>query len=118
MMNIQSVDSIWLDENDLYSTDNLIELSGLSDEEVRDLVENGVIVPVEAASTQSTQPGAYRLRYVITAKTARRLRDDFELDRHGVTLALTLLRRISELEAELREVRAKYRLSGGNRSRG
>ena len=40
--------------------------------------------------------------HVVTVRTARRLRDDFELDRNGVALALTLLRRIAQLEAEVR----------------
>ena len=37
----------------------------------------------------------------------RRLRDAFELDRHGVALAMTLMRRIEELEMELTAVRAR-----------
>lgn len=39
---------------------------------------------------------------VLTVISARHLRDDFKLERHGITLALTLLRRIGELEKELR----------------
>ncbi|WP_369125181.1 chaperone modulator CbpM, partial [Cryobacterium sp. RTS3] len=42
-----------------------------------------------------------------SARTARRLRDDFELDGHGLAVALNLLRRIRELEAQLTHAQAK-----------
>jgi len=40
-----------------------------------------------------------------TARMAARLRRDFELDLQGVALALTLLRRIDELQSELSRLR-------------
>ncbi|MBC7415273.1 MAG: hypothetical protein H7327_10100, partial [Herminiimonas sp.] len=57
-------------------------------------------------------PPAFALRWVVTATTARRLRDDFELDRNGVSLALTLMQRIEDLEAQLGELRAKVAPGG------
>jgi chaperone modulatory protein CbpM len=102
-MNTQLSDSTWLNDTDVCQIEHLAEVSGLSIEEIEDLIENGVIVPAEP----SAPPRFFQLRYVMTVKTARRLRDDFELDRHGVTLALTLLRRIGELEAELNTLQAK-----------
>jgi len=49
----------------------------------------------------------FQLRYVVTVKTARRLRDDFELDRRGLALALSLLQRIDELQAEIHATKAR-----------
>ena len=49
----------------------------------------------------------FSLHYIVIAKRARKLRDDFELDRHGVVLALTLMRRIDELQAELQVERKR-----------
>jgi chaperone modulatory protein CbpM len=40
-------------------------------------------------------------------RTARRLRQDLELDPHGVALLLPLLERIRALEDELRDLRAR-----------
>lgn len=97
-MNIVVSESIWLNEAGVCSIEHLSELSGLSLDELRDLVESGVIEPVD----ESAEPASFYLRYVVTAKTARRLRDDFELDRHGVAVALMLLERIEALEKELR----------------
>ena len=71
---------------------------------IEDLVANGLIEPADEAE----QPPAFHLCCVLTVKTARRLRDDFQLDRHGVALALTLVRRIRELQAELGALRARF----------
>lgn len=102
-MNRQLSDSIWLNDTDVCGIDLLAEVSGLSAEEIEDLIENDLITPVN----RSSQPYFFQLRYVLTVKTARRLRDDFQLDTHGVALALTLLQRICDLEAELNALQAK-----------
>jgi chaperone modulatory protein CbpM len=41
------------------------------------------------------------------ARLARRLRDDFELDRAGLALALRLMQRIDSLEQEVERLRAR-----------
>jgi len=97
-MSIVVLESIRLDESGVCTIEHLAELSGLALEDLRDLVESGVIEPVD----EFAEPLSFYLRYVVTAKTARRLRDDFELDRHGVAVALTLLKRIENLEQQLR----------------
>jgi chaperone modulatory protein CbpM len=102
-MKINGTERIWLNEQAICSARNLAEVSGLSNEELGDLIENGVIAPVDA----NAQPMSFPLRYIVVASTARRLRDDFELDPHGVTLAMTLMQRIAELEMELNAVRAR-----------
>jgi chaperone modulatory protein CbpM len=91
------VDAVWLNDTMLCSAEQLAEVSGLTIEDVRDLIDAGVIVPVD----DKMQSRSFALRSLVAARTARRLRDDFELDRHGVALALTLLQRIDELDAEL-----------------
>ncbi|MBC7502573.1 MAG: hypothetical protein H7315_19070 [Herminiimonas sp.] len=103
-MNTHYSDSIWLNDQGVCRIEHLAEMSGLSIEDIEDLVDNGVIVPVD----QSPPPRTYYLQYVVTVKVARRLRDDFQLDRHGLTLALTLLSRIDELQGEVSALRAKH----------
>lgn len=102
-MKFDATEWIWLNEQARCSAQNLVEVSGLSAEELDDLIENGVIAPADV----NAQPISFPLRYVVVACMARRLRDDFELDRHGVTLAMTLIRRIEELETELNVARAR-----------
>jgi chaperone modulatory protein CbpM len=48
---------------------------------------------------------------VVIARTASRLRDDFELDTGSLAVTLTLLERVRELEARIRELEAQ--LPGG-----
>jgi chaperone modulatory protein CbpM len=96
-MSLQVNHAIWLDAGGVCTIEHLAEVSGLSLEEVEDLVVSGVIWPADAA----TQPRCFQLLHVVTVRQARRLRDDFELDRNGVALAMTLLRRISVLERAL-----------------
>lgn len=102
-MDMSPRDSIWLNDQDVCRIEYLAETSGLSIDDIEDLIDNGVIVPAQSGPP----PRTYPLRYVVTVKAARRLRDDFQLDRHGVTLALTLLHRIDELQAELQALRAR-----------
>jgi chaperone modulatory protein CbpM len=102
-MKINATKGIWLTEQAICSARNLVEVSGLSNEELGDLIDNGVIVPVDT----NAQPMSFPLRYMVVASMARRLRDDFDLDRHGMTLAMTLLLRIEQMELELNAVRAR-----------
>ena len=101
-MKANASEGTWLNDHDICSARNLVEISGLSNEEFEELVEIGVIVPMDS----TTHVKSFHLRYVVTANTARRLRDDFELDLHGMALAMTLVRRIDELQNELIATRA------------
>ena len=96
-MSMQVTHAVWLNETAVCSIDHLVEVSGLSLDDISNLVEDGVMAPADASN-----PGAgFHSVHVLTVRKARRLRDDFELDRNGLTLALTLLRRIDSLEQAL-----------------
>lgn len=100
-MNEAMTELIWLNSDELCSLEHLADVSGLTIDEIRDLVDCGLIEP----DLTAMPPRVYALRYVSTALVARRLRDDFLLDQHGVTLALTLMERIQQLESELNSLR-------------
>lgn len=95
---------VWLDNEGTCSAQDLIEVSGLSSEELDELIANGVILPIDE---QADRP-LFQLHYLVTATTARRLRDDFELDQNGLVLALTLMRRIDELQEQLKAAHAQF----------
>ena len=96
-MTYELTDAVWLNQSDVCSIEHLAEVSGLSVEEIDDLVASGVI---EAADVPKR---CFHLLHIVTVRQARRLRDDFQLDRNGVALAMALLRRIDSLEAALAE---------------
>ena len=82
---------------------DLADLSGLSEAEVLELVEYGVLAPAQQTAGQ----WAFSMRSITVARTARRLREDFELEVHGVALVLAYLDRIHDLEAQLCALRAE-----------
>jgi chaperone modulatory protein CbpM len=93
---------LWLDERRVVSLSELAEYSGLSESELRELVQIGAL-PV------SNQPGdtyVFSARVVTVARTACRLRDELELDVPSLGVALRLLERVRELEGEIARLRA------------
>jgi chaperone modulatory protein CbpM len=96
-------ETLWLTGRQEFSLAELAELSGLAEAELRELVECGAIAPPDPCAAQWTFSG----ECLVTIRAASRLRDDFELEPHGVALVVTLLERIRALEAQLRELRAQ-----------
>jgi chaperone modulatory protein CbpM len=94
---------MWLDEHRAITLAELIEVSGLTERELLELVHAGVIPTREARGPQYT----FSAQVVTVARTACRLRDDLELDVHGVGVALRLLDRVSDLESEVARLRAQ-----------
>jgi chaperone modulatory protein CbpM len=102
-MKAEPTDALWLDEHDVVSLPELAKASGLSEADLRELVDCGALVPIDLESVQWTFSG----NCVVSVRTARRLRNDFELDVHALALALQFIDRIRELEAQLRDLRAQ-----------
>ena len=96
-------DALWPDERQNLPLKALAELSGLSEEELVQLIDCGAL----AAFTEGSGPRMFSVHSITIARNARRLRDDFELDAHGVAVLLAYLDRIRELEAQLRALRAR-----------
>ncbi|MEO8018079.1 MAG: chaperone modulator CbpM [Pseudomonadota bacterium] len=93
---------LWLDEHRVVSLLELIELSGLREAELLELVHSGALQVHSIA-------GGYHFtaRMVTVARTASRLRDDLELDMRALGVALKLLERVRDLEEELSRLRAQ-----------
>jgi chaperone modulatory protein CbpM len=96
-------DVLWLDEHQVVSLAELVEVSGLSEIELLELVQLGAIPTREPRGAAYT----FSARVVTVARTACRLRDDLGLDMHGLGVALRLLDRVSALENELASLRAR-----------
>ena len=103
-MKIEHTEVVWLESRSDYSAHDLARLSGLPAELLNELVDCGALPAIAI-----TEPGNARFEAASIALvcTARRLRDDFELDSNGLAVAVSLLRRMRALEAELAEARAQ-----------
>ena len=102
-MKLELTETLWLDERRTVSLAELAELSGLSEAELRELMEYHALVPCDPDAAETT----FTADCVVTARTACRLRTDFDLESSGLALVLTLLERIRDLEGQVRSVDAQ-----------
>lgn len=105
-MTVEVNEVLWLNQIQQLSLNDLTDLSGLSVAELHELADAGVITPVDAQATEWT----FCASCLVTARIACRLRTDFELDAHGLTLALKLIERIDGLQEQLRALQAQLTL--------
>jgi chaperone modulatory protein CbpM len=102
-MRIELTEIGWLHEHRNLAIAELAELSGLSEAEIAELIDCGVLAPNDSGMNELS----FDAQSLHIARTACRLRNDFELNTQGVVLAVTLLDRIHELEAQLKSLRAR-----------
>jgi len=79
----------------------LADCAGLSEAEVRELVEFGALSPSDVTRWTFSSTCVARVR------SAARLRQDLELDTASFALVMTFLERIDELEGRVRELSAQ-----------
>lgn len=102
-MRVELTEVLWLQEHHELSLTELAELSGLAEAELHELVDCGAIVPVDPRAGSPT----FHADAIVAAKTAARLRRAFELDTQGLALAMALLERVHDLEAQLTRLQAQ-----------
>ena len=102
-MNFEIVEAVTLDEQGFVTLDQLALAAELPVEELRELVDDGALAPVDPAATSWT----FTASWVVVARTAGRLRRDFELDAHSLSVVLRYVQRVEALEAEVRALRAR-----------
>ncbi|MFH1044292.1 MAG: chaperone modulator CbpM [Pseudomonadota bacterium] len=102
-MEPEQAEAVWLDARHEFSFAELAQCSGLSAAELRELVDYGALTPNNPQAAEWTFGGDM----IVTVQTAGRLRDDLGLEPQALALALTLIGRIRELEAQLSNLRAQ-----------
>ena len=100
-MKIEHTEVVWLEARSDYTARDLADLSGLPADVLNELMDCGAL-----PATREQGGARFEAESVALVRTARRLRDDFELDANGLAVAMSLLRRMHALEAELAEARA------------
>jgi chaperone modulatory protein CbpM len=83
--------------------DELSQATGLTTQEVVELVEYGVFEPTGGTPVQ----WRFSAHCITLGRRAARLRADFELDLSGVALVAALLERVDDLEAQMARLRAQ-----------
>lgn len=101
-MKIERTEVVWLESRSDYSAHDLADMSGLPAELLRELMDCGAL-----PTTHDQGSAHFEAESIALVRTARRLRDDFELDANGLAVAISLVRRMRALEAELTEMRAR-----------
>jgi chaperone modulatory protein CbpM len=102
-MRVELTEVLWLEEHHPLSLSELAELSGLTEAELHELVDCGAIVPVDPHAGAPS----FQADDIVAAKTAARLRRAFELNAPGLALAMALLDRVHDLEAQLNRLQAQ-----------
>ena len=98
-MTIDTFEAYYLQESDTLTLGELVERTGLSEEELRELAEVGAFPPPDPAARGWT----FTSRCVVVARTARQLREEYALDdTHSLAVVVRLTQRIEALERELR----------------
>jgi chaperone modulatory protein CbpM len=101
-MNIEICEALRIDERGEIDWRQLIEVSGLPEMELRELVDDGALMPVDMAAPS----WSFDAHALVLARTAGRLRRELDLDAHALAVVLRFVERIEELEAELRALQA------------
>ena len=101
-MTLEFAQAVYIDDGETITFAQLVERSGLTADELRDLVECGALTDGQAGAV-ATRFGE---RCILVARTARRLRDEYALeDSHSLAVVVRLTQRIAALEGELRRRR-------------
>ena len=101
-MKLDVAEALAMDEHGLLTLSQLVEVSDLSEADLRALVDYGALTPVDPTASSWT----FTASWIVVARTAGRLRRDFELDAHSLSVVLQYAQRVEALEAELRAMRA------------
>jgi chaperone modulatory protein CbpM len=102
-MSAPTDDAVRLDSVTEVTWTQLVSASGLTEGELRELVQYGALVPRDPDAPTWT----FESRWLVVARTVAHLHHDFELDAHAVSVVLSYVERINELEAEVRKLRAQ-----------
>lgn len=102
-MRVELTELQWLTAEQRLPLREFAQMSGLLESELRQLVEYGVIAPLDPQA----QDWLFGADCLPLARTAVRLRHDFDLEGQGLAVTLTLIERVQELENKLRELHAR-----------
>lgn len=99
-INIEHSEFVWLDEHHEVTLDELATLSGLTQQELHLLVDNGALVP----NNPEAESWHFSSHCIVSIRTLSKLKQDFELEPNAFALTLVFLERIRQLEMQLQRL--------------
>lgn len=102
-MKVELTEAVWLETRGAVTLLELAQCSGFNEAELRELVELGAFEPVDPQAAEWN----FETHCIAAARAASRLRHDFELDKEGLALVMSLLERVQELEGALQRLNAR-----------
>lgn len=94
---------LWLDERVHVSIAELSECTGVTEAQLRELVEYGALAPADPRAGE----WVFSADWVVSVRTAARVCHDLELETNALALVLSYLERIHRLEEEVRRLSAQ-----------
>ncbi|HKT31851.1 MAG TPA: chaperone modulator CbpM [Gammaproteobacteria bacterium] len=102
-MRVELTEVQWLNARQELPLREFVRRSGLTETDLRYLVEFDVLAPLDPQAPA----WSFGADCLPLARTAARLHRDLELDGSGLAVALTLIKRIQELETRVRDLDAR-----------
>ncbi|ANI29345.1 chaperone-modulator protein CbpM [Yersinia entomophaga] len=86
-----------------YTLTELCQTTGILQDELVEVVELGVIVPLDPGDSL----WVFDAEALMYLQRARRLQNELDLDWHGVAMTLTLLKQVEQLKKENAQLRRR-----------
>ena len=102
-MQIETAPRLWQRKRYRFSLQELAELSGLPEAELREWVNRGMLMTIDSKAARWLFGADHPL---MTTRVARRLRKEIALEPRGLALVVMRLGRAQALETEIRALRA------------
>jgi chaperone modulatory protein CbpM len=102
-MRVEITEVVRIEEHRPLSLAELADLSRLTEDDLLELVESGVIEPGGSGGGRLS----FKADCLVIARTAARLKQELDLDAHSTAVALALIERIRELESQVQRLLAR-----------
>jgi chaperone modulatory protein CbpM len=98
------VEAIWPEMADTVGFADLAVACAISPEDLQELMEFGALAPLEPAAAEPV----FAIGCMAALRTAEKLRRDYDLDLFVVVILMDYLRRIEQLESQIRSLESSF----------
>jgi chaperone modulatory protein CbpM len=110
-MTAQRDEAVWPEMADTVGFADMALACAISPNDLQELIEFGALAPLESPAAEPV----FSIGYVAALRTAEKLRRDYDLDLFVVVLLMDYLRRIEQLESQVRSLESEFSRSYARR---